>query len=68
MLASDLPDKMAIPSVTIEATATEVKVQWVQPGFHASPIDAYEILLQKLDGSFSTETTSCDGSDSTIRG
>lgn len=67
VLASDLPDKTAIPSVTIGATETAVTISWTEPGDHAASITAYEILLLQSDGvTYSTETTYCDGSDSSI--
>jgi hypothetical protein len=67
VLASDLPDKADIPAVTIGSSETAVTVTWVEPGDHAAAIDAYEILFLLSDGvTFSTETTYCDGSDSSI--
>jgi hypothetical protein len=61
VLASDRPDKVAIPSVTIGATETAVTISWQKPGHHAAEIDAYEILLLTAAGGFTTEPTSCDG-------
>jgi hypothetical protein len=67
VLASDLPDKTAIPTVTIGSTDTAVTISWTEPGDHAATITAYEVLLLHSDGvTFSTETTNCDGSDSSI--
>ena len=67
VLASDLPDKAAIPTVTIGASETDVTVSWTEPGDHAAPISAYEILLLEADGvTWVSETANCDGSDSAI--
>ena len=57
---------MSTPTVTIGSADTSVTITWVEPGDHAAPIDYYEILLLKSDGSFTTETTNCDGSDAAI--
>ena len=41
VLASDLPDQVAIPTVTIGSTATAVTVAWLAPGDHSAAIDQY---------------------------
>jgi hypothetical protein len=46
--------------------ATSVKVMWVAPYAHEDPIDAYQILFQKADGSFVEDLSRCDGSDPSI--
>ena len=61
VLASDRPDKVSIPTVTIGATETAVTISWQKPGHHAADIDAYEILFLTAAGGFTTEPTSCDG-------
>jgi len=67
VLASDLPDKAAIPTVAIGTAETAVSISWTEPGDHAATITAYEILLLLADGTtFAAETANCDGSDPAI--
>lgn len=54
VLASDLPDKMSTPTVTIGSADTSVTITWVEPGDHAASIDYYEILLLKSNGYYTT--------------
>jgi hypothetical protein len=60
VLASDLPDKVAIPTVAVAAASVDVTVTWDAPGDHAAPLDAYEVLLRKADGSFVDGSSSCN--------
>lgn len=60
VLASDKPDKVAIPTVTIGASDTAVSISWTEPGYHAAAIDEYEVRLLKSDGSFATITADCN--------
>ena len=43
-----------------------VQVRWIAPDNGGSAITAYQILIQKSDGSFSSQLTDCDGTSSTI--
>ena len=61
---SDVPGKASIP--TTANSGTDVVVTWTAPNPHSSSIDAYEVLFKKSDGTFSTELTACDGSNSAI--
>mgnify|MGYP002628979640 CR=1 FL=1 len=38
VLASDLPDKVAIPSVTVATAATDVVIAWTAPAAHSAPL------------------------------
>ena len=61
---SDVPGQASIP--TTANSGTSVVVTWTAPSAHSSVIDSYQILFKKSDGTFSTETTDCDGSTSAI--
>lgn len=61
---SDVPGKASIP--TTANSGTDVVVTWTAPSDHQSSIDAYEVMFKKADGTFSTELTACDGSNSGI--
>ena len=63
VLASDLPDKVATPTVSVGAAATSVTIAWSAPFDHAAPVDYYEVLLQAAGGAF---VTACDGTDAAI--
>ena len=45
VLASDKPDKVDIPTVSIGATDTSVTVSWNLPDAHSTAITAYQIQL-----------------------
>jgi hypothetical protein len=61
VLASDIPDKVDTPTVSIGTSDTSVTVSWNEPGYHSSAITAYEILFLKSDNSFAADSN-CDGS------
>lgn len=42
---------------------TDVRIDWVEPDTHGSPIDKYEIMIMKKDGSFDRDSTDCPGID-----
>jgi hypothetical protein len=65
VLASDKPDKMAIPTVTLAPAATSVVVAWTAPGYHSAPIAAYDIRLLTTGGAY-IAASSCDGSQPTV--
>jgi hypothetical protein len=63
VLASDLPDQVAIPTVTIGASETAVTVAWTAPGDHSAPIDEYQVVLRKADGTYVEDTTNCGAAE-----
>ena len=45
-----------------------VKISWTAPSDNSDTITSYKILIRESDGlTYSVDTTTCDGSDSTIR-
>jgi hypothetical protein len=68
VLASDIPDKMAIPTVTIAPTATQVVISWSEPDDHSATIDAYAIEFLKSDGTYEEDTIdgNCNGADPAV--
>jgi hypothetical protein len=67
VLASDLPDQVAIPTVTLGASDTAVTVAWDAPADHAAPIDQYQVLLQAADGTYAEDTATCGAADAADR-
>lgn len=65
VLASDKPDKVDIPSVTIGATDTSVAITWDAPPAHSAAIDGYEIQLLQSGGTYAS-TSACDGLDAAV--
>ena len=63
VLASDRPDAVAIPSVSIGAAATNVVITWTAPDEHSATIDSYEVLLRLADGTYAA---ACDGTSAAI--
>lgn len=61
---SDVPGKVAIAEV--KNVGTNVEIKWTAPNSHSSLISKYEIWFKKSDGSFTLETTACDGSNAGI--
>ena len=61
---SDVPSKVAIPSVTI--TGTSVLIDWVAPNTNFAIIDLYEILFLKQDTSYGKDNTNCNGNNAGI--
>ena len=60
-----MPDQ--IPTVTTSLINTNVKITWSEPADNGKPITAYKVQFLTFDGiTFATNTTYCDGSDSTI--
>jgi len=55
---------MSIPTVTV--STTNVVVTWVEPTTHSSAITQYDVRFLKSDGTYVTETTSCDGTQPAI--
>lgn len=41
-------------------------MKWTEPNYHFAAIDKYEVLFEKADGTFTTETTYCDGTVASI--
>ena len=64
VVASDLPGKPVIPTVSL--SGTDVIVSWVEPAPHSAEIDSYQILFKKADDSWVENLVSCDGAQSTI--
>jgi hypothetical protein len=67
VLASDLPDAVALPTVTIGAAETFVTVTWAAPNDHSAPIDQYQVLLRKADGTYVEDTTTCGAAEAADR-
>lgn len=54
-----VPDQMSIPTVTNDAA--NVKIVWQEPTSNGSPISEYQILIKQKDGTWTEETTNCNG-------
>ena len=65
VLASDKPDKVDIPNVSIGAAETSVSVSWNLPDAHSSAITAYQVQLLKSDGTYS-DSSDCNGTLTTV--
>ena len=65
VVASDKHDKVDIPTVTIGTADTNVAISWTKPDEHSATIDAYEIQVQKADGSFEA-SSDCNGALQTV--
>ena len=62
--AAGLP---AQPSQAVTSNSgTDITISFTEPGNNAAPIDAYKIWVRHADGSFTEETTYCDGADPAI--
>jgi len=60
VLTSDVPDQVAIPTVSI--VGTDVQISWGEPINNFEPITAYEIVLLTSTGNQVNDLTNCDGS------
>jgi hypothetical protein len=47
-------------------SGTDVTITWTAPANSAAPLEAYRIWVRHADGTFSEETTHCDGADPAI--
>jgi hypothetical protein len=55
----------ATPTTSI--SSTDVVIDWTAPDDHGESITEYDILIEQSDGSTYSASSSCDGTDSTIR-
>ena len=67
VLIASKPSRPSAPTTVWNNAEGSVTIQWTEPTTNGGTILSYEILIRKSDGvSYSTELTSCDGSDSLI--
>jgi hypothetical protein len=60
-----VPDQ--IPAPLTSFTPETITIQWEEPAANGNPISSYTIYIRESDEvTYSTELTSCDGSDPTI--
>jgi len=64
--AATVPLTPIAPTTSVQSS--DVKVTWVNPDNGGSPFTAYRVTVKQNDNTFSEETVTCDGSDSTILG
>lgn len=57
--ASDVPDVMAIMSTRIEGT--KFQFEWTSPIDNFDPVDEFELMIRKADGTFYRDTVNCPG-------
>ncbi len=62
--ATDKPATMS--AVTVALSNTDVRISWSAPSSNSDTITKYKILILQSDGTYSEDTTDCDGTDSTI--
>jgi len=58
------PDTPSSPTTT--NSGANAVISWTAPKKNGSTITSYTVTLRQLDGSYTEDTTNCDGSDSTI--
>jgi hypothetical protein len=51
---------------TITNIGTNVVIDWTEPSNNGAAITSYSVLIAQSDGTFTEDSTNCDGSDSTI--
>jgi hypothetical protein len=65
LIAASVPD--VIGTVTTYNEATNVRISWTAPAFNGGkPVLKYEIKIKTSTSSYEVESTSCNGTDSTI--
>jgi hypothetical protein len=69
VVAAHAPDTMATPTTSIDSATGGVTITWTAPASNGDDITSYTVeILNEATDTWSTETTDCDGSDSTIMG
>ena len=64
ILCATSPARPAAP--TTEIQDDNVILTWAKPSENGTPITHYTVLIEQADSTFSTELTSCDGTDDTV--
>jgi len=64
VVASGVPNQMSQVTTSIDSSTGGVKIAWTEPYDAESTITSYLIEISDDSGTFHTETTNCDGSDS----
>jgi hypothetical protein len=53
-------------TLTTSNSGTGVIIDWTEPANNGAAITSYTILIEQSDGTFSVDSTNCDGLDVTI--
>ena len=65
ILAAEKPSTPSSPTTTV--SGSNIVTTWTEPATNGSPISAYKIHFKEKDNEFSLITSTCDGSDATIK-
>ena len=65
ILAAQVPDKPAAPVTSI--SGSNVLIKWDSPDDGSTQITSYLITIRQSDGSYTEDSTNCNGTQSAIR-